>query len=110
MSAYAGYFLGAGFASCMLWWPICFIAARGSFKFKYKWYFFLIGYFLASIISAAFILLIEIGVSEKYQSIANEFGAPIAASLIVILSFSLVIKSQINESGEKQATENETHK
>lgn len=54
------YFLGSSIASCLLWWPVGFLAVKGSLKLTYKWTWFLAGYAGAVVVNMVVLALMSI--------------------------------------------------
>jgi hypothetical protein len=54
------YFLGESVASCLWWWPVGFLAVKGSLKLKYKWTWFLAGYASAVIVNTVVLALMSV--------------------------------------------------
>jgi hypothetical protein len=54
------HFFGESVAGCLLWWPVGFLAVKGSLKLKYKWTWFLAGYAGAVVVNTVVLALMSV--------------------------------------------------
>jgi hypothetical protein len=85
------YFLGESVASCLLWWPIGFLAVKGSLKLGYKWTWFLAGYAGAVLVNTVALAFLGVpqhaagGAGVGYWDIAQSL-LPLAGCVAVALA------------------------
>ncbi len=90
------YSIGAGLGACLLWWPVAFLAVKGSLKLQYKWRPFLLGFFVSSSVTATayalatpFLARIEEQYSDiGFLGIIRSFLLPLVSCVLVALALS----------------------
>lgn len=104
MGAYIANIAGQGLGACFLWWPLCYLAIRGTFKLDHNWSLFLIGFALASSLSAVGVHIVQFTVPADFQGLGKALVIPLISSLTVLLAYISLRKISVAPSSDSFAS------